>query len=94
MVTIRELLKTVGESIDKDKEINTFAQPEAKDISWLAKNPRTAEEIAENIYERIRTLGFELEVVKDPSAEGLKSNSADLLGAYMARKRAIGEDTL
>lgn len=85
----REIFRDAGKSIDMDREIGTFDQPEAKEVSWLMSDPQTAEEIAENIYERLRALGIiGYEHDKD-DVDGVA-----LMGAYLARKRAQGENSL
>lgn len=88
MENIRDIFRTMGKSIDMDREINTFDQPEAQEVSWLQSNPQTAEEIAENIYERMRAVGIELTV------EHEEVDSVSLMAAYVARKGAQGESTL
>lgn len=78
----------MGQSIDQDREIKTFNQPESREVSWLMADPQTAEEIAMNIYERMRAVGIEL------NYEQGEPDSVSLMGAYMARKGAQGESTL
>lgn len=88
MENIRELFRMTGRSIDQDREIDTFSQPEAAEVSWLNADPQTAEEIAENLYERMRAIGVSFE------ANQGEIDGISLMGAYLARKGAQGEDTL
>ena len=62
----RDVLREVATTVRKDREIGTFGNPLAKNIFWLAKNPRTEEEVIENIYERLRTMGYEITITHDP----------------------------
>lgn len=84
----RELFREIGRAIDKDKEIRTYDQPEAKECSWLAFEPHSAEEVAESIYEQLSALGATFEI------NGSEANAPGFMAAYLARKRAQGETSL
>lgn len=62
----RDVLREAATTLRKDREIGTFGSPLAKNIFWLAKNPKTEEEVIENIYERLRTMGYEITVTHNP----------------------------
>lgn len=85
----RDLFDSVAKSITIDREIGTFDQPEAQEVSWLMKDPETVEEIAVNIYERLRAIGVTFELPKEGNEEAI--DGVALMGAYIARKRAMNE---
>lgn len=80
----REVFRTVADSISQDRKIKSFDQPEAKEVSWLAKEPVTDAEIAENMYERMRSMGLTISFDKDDV------QAMDFMTAYIARKKAQG----
>lgn len=49
----RSIFRRFGKSIDEDKERGLFGN---KDISWQNKEPVSAEEIAVNLFDRMRSL--------------------------------------
>lgn len=66
VIDARDVLREAATTLRKDREIGTFNNPLAKNIFWLAKNPKTEEEVIENIYERLRTMGYEITITHDP----------------------------
>lgn len=62
----RDVLREAAMTLRKDREIGTFGNPRAKNIFWLAKDPKTEEEVIENIYERLRTMGYVITITHDP----------------------------
>lgn len=89
METIRDLFRMTGRSIDQDREIGSFGWDGTEDVSWLNRDPQTAEEVAENIYERMVASGFTISYRVNGEPDRF-----DLMTAYLARKGAQGEDTL
>lgn len=49
----RRTFQRFGQSIDEDKERGLFGN---KDVSWQNKEPVSAEEIALNLFDRMRSL--------------------------------------
>lgn len=87
--TPRELFRLLGQELTMDREHGTFNQPEAQEVSWLVREPKTDEEIAENLYEKLRSYGVSITI--DPK----EADPVSIMGAYMARKRAgNGSNTL
>ena len=77
----RDVLRKAATTLRKDREIGTFDSPRAKNIFWLAKDPKTEEDVIENIYERLRTFGYEITITHDPDLADPQS----ILEAGMAR---------
>lgn len=82
---MRKLFRNLGREISMDRDHGTFSQPEAQEVSWLMSDPKTEEEIAENLYERLRSYGVRFTVHSEDA------DPVSFLGAYMARKRAGNE---
>lgn len=53
----KEVLSKLGEGIDKDIVRGKFGHPR---FSWLKKKPKTAKQVAENLYERLNLVGITL----------------------------------
>ncbi|MDD2326418.1 MAG: hypothetical protein PHW63_10575 [Alphaproteobacteria bacterium] len=86
---MREVFRAIGKDLTNDREMGTFRQPEAAEVSWLANEPQTDEEIAENLYERLSSVGISMTFNQSDV------DAVDIMGAYMARKRATsGSDAL
>lgn len=77
----RDVLREAAATLRKDRKIGTFGNPRAKNIFWLAKDPKTEEEVIENIYERLRTFGYEITITHDPDL----ADPQAILEAGMAR---------
>lgn len=54
---MRTLLRAAARSLTQDREIRSFDHPLSSSVPFLAKEPKTDEEIAENLWERIRAVG-------------------------------------
>lgn len=81
VINPRDVLRKAATTLRKDREIGTFDSPRAKNIFWLAKDPETEEEVIENIYERLRTFGYEITITHDPEL----ADPQYILEAGMAR---------
>lgn len=81
VIDARDVLREAAMTLRKDREIGTFNSPLAKNIFWLAKDPKTEEEVIENIYERLRTFGYEIAITHDPDL----ADPQIILEAGMAR---------
>lgn len=81
VIDARDVLREAAATLRKDREIGTFNNPRAKNIFWLAKEPKTEEEVIENIYERLRTFGYEITITHDPEL----ADPQYILEAGMAR---------
>lgn len=89
-----EAFAAVSSAIDKDRELGTFAKRGTESVSWLARDPRNAEELAINIYERFRSLGITTHMDGSPrealvmlgkelDAEGKSLGSASKVGSRL-----------
>lgn len=80
---IRRAFIAAGESIEKDKKYRTYDLPGAKDISFLAKEPFTPQEIAECLFEQLRSAGLSFYI------DETEINPEEHMSVYMIRKLAV-----
>lgn len=57
--TVRAMFRRLGSNLDRDIELDTFSDPDALRVPWLIRKPETNEELAENLFERLRSAGIE-----------------------------------
>ena len=79
----REAFQAIGKDIDQDKSAGTFGVRGTETISWLMKEPHTAEDILMNAYERFRSLGITLTM----EANKGEVSVSDVLKAMEVRMR-------
>lgn len=80
---IRRAFITAGESIEQDKKYRTYDLPGAKDISFLAKEPFTPPEMAECLFEQLRSAGLNFYI------DETEIKPEEHMSVYMIRKLAI-----
>lgn len=89
-----EAFTRVSASIDNDRKLGTFGERGTESVSWLSRDPRNAEELAINIYERFRSLGIITYIEGSPrealvmigkelDAEGKSLGSASKVGSLL-----------
>ena len=80
---IRLAFRAAGESIEQDKKCRTYDLPGAKDISFLAKEPFTPQEIAECLFEQLRSAGLNFYI------DETEVKPEEHMSVYMIRKLAV-----
>lgn len=64
--TARKAARKLGANLQKDIDDGLFDHPDAWQVGWLIHQPKTLEDIAENLFERLRSVGGEINLsVKD-----------------------------
>lgn len=89
-VNPREAFRKIGEAIDRDIEVGTFGAKGTETLSWLMKEPTSAEETLMNAYERMRSLGIEVTL----TAYHGEISVSDILKAAAVRSRASGNTSM
>ena len=56
----RQMFRKLGANLDSDLDHDLFSHPDALKVPWLIRRPRNNEELAENLYERLRSAGVEI----------------------------------
>lgn len=59
---VRQMFRKLGTNIDDDINSGAFDHDQAHKVPWLIHQPQSLEEIAENIFERLRGVGFEFTI--------------------------------
>lgn len=80
---IRLAFKAAGGAIEADKRYRTYDLPGAKDISFLAKEPFTLPEIAECLFEQLRSAGLNFYI------DETEVKPEEHMSVYMIRKLAV-----
>lgn len=80
---IRRAFIAAGASIERDKEYRTYDLPGAEDISFLAKEPFTPQEIAECLFEQLRSAGLNFYI------DETEVKPEEHMSVYMIRKLAV-----
>lgn len=58
--TARKAARKLGSNLQKDIDDGLFDHPDAWKVGWLINQPKTLEDIAENLFERLRSAGGEI----------------------------------
>ena len=58
--TARKAARKLGANLQKDIDDGLFDHPDAWKVGWLIHQPKTLEDIAENLFERLRSVGGEI----------------------------------
>lgn len=56
----RQMFRKLGANLDSDLDHDLFSHPDALKVPWLIRRPQSNEELAENLYERLRAAGVEI----------------------------------
>lgn len=80
---IRRAFIAAGSSIEQDKKYRTYDLSGAKDISFLAKEPFTPPEIAECLFEQLRSAGLNFYI------DETEVNPEEHMSVYMIRTLAV-----
>ena len=80
---IRRVFISAGESIEQDKEDRTYDLPGAKEISFLAKEPFSPPEIAECLFEQLRSAGLNFYI------DETEVKPEEHMSVYMIRRLAV-----
>lgn len=80
------MLLAAASSLDEDRKIGSFNHPLSGEISFLAKDPQTTKEIAENLFERLRAAGVEVQVTWGDFDE------SEIRAVHQIRQDCIAED--
>lgn len=70
--TARKAARKLGANLQKDIDDGLFDHPDAWQVGWLIHQPKTLEDIAENLFERLRSAGGEINLnVNDTDYRGI-----------------------
>jgi hypothetical protein len=81
--TVRAMFRRLGANLDRDLSLDVFSDPDAMKVPWLIHQPKTNEELAENLFERLRGAGIEFSLnIHDVDADSV------MLAERIAQDRA------